>query len=65
MAVVGKNPISEGDFHGFLPVTGKELNSYSKSFTPVDRTKAKTQEVTQTESVLTSCITDVIMKIHR
>ena len=42
MAVVGKNPIAEGNFHGFLPVTVKALNSYSKSFTSVDRTKKKT-----------------------
>ena len=42
MAVVGKNPIAEGNFHGFLPVTVKALNSYSKSFTSVDRTKEKT-----------------------
>ena len=42
MAVVGKNPIAEGNFHGFLPVTVKVLNSYSKSFTSVDRTKEKT-----------------------
>ena len=42
MAVVGKNPIAEGNFHGFLPVTVKALNSYTKSFTSGDRTKTKT-----------------------
>ena len=47
MAVVGKNPIAEGNFHGFLPVTVKALNSYSKSFTPVNRTKAKTLAATE------------------
>ena len=28
MAVIGKNPIAEGNFHGFLLVTVKVLNSY-------------------------------------
>ena len=41
MAVVGKNPIAEGNFHGFLPVTVKVLNSYRKSIASVDRTKEK------------------------
>ena len=47
MAVVGKNPIAEGNFHGFLPVTVKALNSYSKSFTSGDRAITKTPAATE------------------
>ena len=51
MAVVGKNPIAEGNFHGFLPVTVKALNSYTKSFTSVDRTKEKTVAATEVSRI--------------
>ena len=51
MAVVGKNPIAEGNFHGFLPVTVKALNSYSKSFTSGDRTKTKTPPATEVSRI--------------
>ena len=51
MAVVGKNPIAEGNFHGFLPVTVKALNSYSKSFTSGDRTKAKIPAATEVSRI--------------
>ena len=52
MAVVGKNPIAEGNFHGFLPVTVKALNSYSKSFTSGDQTKEKKPTATEQKRIL-------------